>query len=432
MQFMIKFNLVHALSKTKRQFSILYSLVGVNLIVAGLSFVTTMMVANALGSKTFGDFAFAVAVGTYGQMFIQYGFEKSLVRELVHFPDRFGEITKASLVLRLALFILFLLFIVIVRAATSKHEYSWGMMWVAVATAFTAFQLQGVYDAWNEMRRHAFYLMFEKCIYLALLWIVFLFSIHSLSLELVGLFLMAAAGIGLYLQYKWAMPRINFKSVQGLLPSISFLLRTNSLIWLAVLSGLSIEYFSQIILKWYMGSSELGVYNVAWRITQFSIIFLAQAGRIGAEATARYTRPEISATEQFRFLMKYCALMTVLGCVVGTPFFLFPKYILSFLRPEYANASEVLRLLSIYTLLYGPYLAVLQYTISSRMHKSYFTLITLVGGLSVGLSIILIPQMHSTGAAISVIISISLALFLFFVAIYVRLKNMVNFELLKS
>jgi PST family polysaccharide transporter len=395
------------------------SLVGINVFVAFLSFVTTIIIANSLGKEDFGNLAFSIAIGTYGLMFVQYGFEKSFVRELVHFPNRLGEFFKASLLLKSLLFVVFLLLLIIVANSYPKRfQCSWGMILVIIATALGSFQIPGGYDAWREMKRHSLFSMLERCVYFLLVWFIILTPFLVLSLNLVGIFLLISAGVGVFTQYRWAMPRINFKSVNGLWPSTVFLVRSNIFIWLAVLSGLSIDYMSQIILKLNAGSSELGIYSVAWKITQIGTLFLTQAGRIGSEATARYTRPETSVSERNQFLIKYISLMTVLGALVGLPCMLFPQYILRMFNSEYANAFGVLRFFAFYPILYGPFLATLQYVISMRMQITYFALITIAGISCILLNLWLIPIMQSKGAVISVILSLAVALTLFLAAIY--------------
>lgn len=415
----------HWIGRHEKLLDNLFSLLFIYIAVAGVGFITRVKIANVIGKEAFGDLAFAIAVGTYGLMFVQYGLEKSLVRELVHFPERFGELLKASLVLRLGLFVIFLLVLVVTGPFLLRSpEYSWRMVPVIIATAILAFRLQGVYDAWKEMRRHAIYFMIQRCTYFALVWCVILVPFLSLSLGLVGVFMMAAAVTGIFLQYRWALPRINFAPVEGLRSSTTFVMRSNFWIWLAVLSGLSIDYMSQIILKYRAGSAELGGYSAAWLIPHLAVLFLNQMGRIGAEATARHTRPEKTVGERLRFLAKYAALMTAVGFLIGLPILLFPRHILMVFRPEYADAASTLRLFGLYPLLYGPYLAMLQYVISSRMQKTYFTMITVVGFLSVGLCFWLIPRMQSTGAALSVVVSLGVGLVLFLSATCFHLRNL--------
>ena len=405
----------------------LFSLVGINVGIAGLSFITTMLIANALGKKSFGDLSFGVAVGTYGLMFTQYGLEKSFVRDLVHFPKRVGELVKASLILKSMLFVLFLFFLFVGVCVFSKRgELSWAIVLVIFGTVLPAFQPHGLYDAWREMRRHAIYQMIERCTYFAFVWFAIFVPLFTLSLSLIAGFIVLSVVFGIFLQYRWALPRIDFRPVRGTWASIILIIRSNTWIWLAVLSGLSIDYLTQIILKFYAGSSELGLYSVAWKISQFGTLFLVQAGRIGAEATARQTVPGGEAIERRRFLRKYVALMGALGLLLGLPCILLPEQILKTFLPEYANASQMLRLLGLYPLLYGPYLAVLQYVVSMRMQRTYFTLITVAGFVSMGLNFWLVPQMQGIGSAISAIGSLALALFLFTTAVGLHFRNQIK------
>jgi O-antigen/teichoic acid export membrane protein len=108
-------------------------------------------------------------------------------------------------------------------------------------------------------------------------------------------------------------------------------------------------------------------------------------------------------------------LMTVLGIIAGLPCLMFPRQMLSVFRTEYAAAAAPLRILSLYPMFYGPYLAVLQYVISSRLQKTYFAMISVVGLISMLLALWLVPSFGSTGAAISVVVAISIALFLFLI-----------------
>lgn len=398
------------------------SLAAINAAVAALSFLTTILIANRLGAESFGSLSFAVAVGTYGLMFVQYGLEKSFVRDLVHFKDRFGELVKASLLLRASLLGLFLGVIAVAWQLLSvKGNEPSATVLIILATVLPAFHLQGVYDAWKEMPRQALYSAVERCFYFSLVWVTVTSGVRPLSLNLVGVFMLIAAAVGLLLQYRWAWPRIQFRSVQGLRESTLFIIHSNVWLWLAVLAGLSIDYLSQIFLKLYGNSAELGVYSAAWRITQIPILFLAQAARIGAEATARHTRPGTSSADRGRFLLKYVALMIGIGALTSVPLLVAPTRLLSLFSSEYRDAVQILRIFSAYPFLFAPYLALLQFVVASRLQRIYFTLITVAGLLSVGLSLWLIPVLQAKGAALAVIASLFLALILFAAAVALNL-----------
>ena len=403
----------------------LLSLVSINIVTAIVGFFTRVKIANVLGKEVYGDLSYAVAIGIYGLMFIQFGFEKSLVRELVHFPQRFGELVKASLALRLFLFLLFIGSL----AATwpflfNNQAFSWGMFLMVLATSLAAFQLQGIYDAWREMWRHALCFLVERSAYFLLIWAVVLIPALTLSLNMVGAFAVLAVLTGLAMQYRWAMPRVDFKPNKGFRPTVLFLMRSNVWIWLAVLAGLSLEYLNQIILKRTCGSKALGGYSACWTIMQIATLFLNQVGRIGFASTARHTAPDRTAAERLRFLTKYVLLMAGMGALIGLPCVLFSKEILLlFFRPEYVTAAGTLRILGFYPMFYGVYLVMLQYVISSRLQKSYFVVSVLVGILSAVLCGWLIPGLEGDGAALALLITVFCGCGFFFVAAAIQLSR---------
>lgn len=405
---------MHLLTRHKNAARTLFNLVFINLVVAGIGLVTRVGIANVLGIEGFGRLAFGIAIGTFGLLFVQYGLEKSLVRDLVHFPARFGEILKSSLIVRAFLFFIFVLPLGISSIVFFRLEdESTGIMLVAFAIVVSAFQLNGVYDAWKEMYRHAMFFLIQRFVYFVLIWFVILVPDLRLSLSQVGLFMLAAALFGLLLEYRWALPRINFESAEGTWPSTLFVLRSNILIWVAVLFGHLIVYLSQIVLRIVSGDVALGAFSAAWLFIQLTILLISQVGRIGSEATARFTRPEGSTSQRLRFFVRYVSLMTIIGVLIGMPCILFPELILKIYRPEYSIASETLQILGFYPVVFGPYMAGLQYLISSRMQKTYLAMSVFVGLISVGLNVWLIPLLQSEGAALSVVISGAIASILF-------------------
>ena len=400
------------------------SLVAIHFVLALLGFITRVKIANILGRESFGDFAFAVAVGTYGAMFVKYGLEKSFVRDLVHFPCRFGELLKASLILRVILFFILMLgFAVVVPRIERGSGYSLRMVPVFLATVLTAYQLQSVYDAWREMRRHAIFFMLEKCVYFVLVWSAVFLPFVDLNLGLIGIFLMVSIIVGLTIQYRWALPRIKFTRVDGLLSAVFFIVRSNFWVWLAVLSGLSLNYLSQIILKLYCGSAELGGFSAALMLVQLAILFLNQVGRVGLEATARHTLPGKTVNQRKYFVVKYALFMALMGLVIGSPCFLFPRAIFHIFRSEYSDAASTLKILGFYPLFYGPYLVVLQYVVSCRMQKIYFGLMVLASAISIGLNVLFIPKLQGIGAAISLVVSLAVSLVLFALVIRRHFDN---------
>lgn len=403
----------------------LFSLVVIHTALAGIGFVTRVGMANAIGIDQFGDLAFALAIGAYGQMFVEFGLEKTFVRDLVHFPNRLGEFVKASLCLRFGMFaILAILLTLSTPFLPPSVSDSWELLPALIATVLLAFQLQGVYDAWKEMRRHSIFALVERCLYFASVWLAILTPWFTLSLFRIGLLMLASVSIGLFLQYRWAWRRTDFTPVFGVWKTTVSMSQSNVWIWLASLSGLSIGFLNQIVLRCYAGSAELGKFSAAWLLISVAILVLNQVARVGSEAAARYTRTGTAASEQLRFLTKYVILMAAVGFAMGLPFVLFSGRILTVFRQEYATAAIELRILGLYPMFYAPFLATLQYVISSRLQKTYFALITIVGVNGLVLCLWLIPYMRGIGAAIAVVVSIGIATAIFLTAAGLHLRGL--------
>jgi len=88
------------LASQSRNLQNLSALVLFNFLAAGLFFVTQVKIANVIGKEQFGMLAYAMALGMYGQIIVRYGMDRTLVRDLIHYPNRFAELVMASLLLR--------------------------------------------------------------------------------------------------------------------------------------------------------------------------------------------------------------------------------------------------------------------------------------------------------------------------------------------
>ncbi len=147
-------------------------LVIINLTVAGLGFITRVKIANTLGREGFGVLAFSLALGRYGAAIVRCGLDRTFVRDLIHYPRRFGQLVAGSLVLRGLLLVVVILALVSWKLTFASSELSWGVIAVVVGTSLMALDLQAVYDSWQKMSRHAVYNLVQRCCYYALIWAV--------------------------------------------------------------------------------------------------------------------------------------------------------------------------------------------------------------------------------------------------------------------
>ena len=397
-----------------------------NFAAAGLSFVTTVKIANMIGKENFGNLAYAMALGMYGQAFVRYGMDRTLVRDLIHYPKRFAELVAGSLLLRGSLQFLIITGLLVSKLVFNvSGAFSWGLIFIVITYGLRSLDLQTVYDAWMKMGRHAAYNLIRRIAYFLFIWTIILWSPEHLSIILIGSGLLATEILYLFLQQRWAFRRIDFGAIKAPLTSVAIeLSKSNFWIWLASMGFLSFGSLNQIILKHYCGAAELGGYAASWQIASAVMLLLTQVGRIGNPATASATRPETNRKPMIHFLSRYSVVMLLIAAPICIPLFFFPELILkTIFKPEYASAAGVLQILSIYLLVVSLGIVASQYVISSRMERTYFVSVIMGGILSITLCLSLIPTMAGYGSALALLIAHGASMSLYWVVMIQHVRK---------
>ncbi|MDH4240183.1 MAG: oligosaccharide flippase family protein [Phycisphaerae bacterium] len=401
-------------------------LVCVNFLVAGLGFITKVKIANTLGKAEFGLFAYGIAIASYGAAIIGFGLNRTLVRDLIHFPKRQGQLVVSSLLLRGFMFLVVTLALLIWKYfSPAVSDLTWGVVLLIFGQSMLGLELKAVYDSWGKMSRHAVYNLIQRCVYFAAVWLMIMLSPRSLSVFWLGIFTISAVIFYMILQCKWAFNRIDFGGISRSMYSATLgLARGNLIIWFSTLGCLSFGIINQIILKFYEGKESLGGYAAAWQIVTIAMLFLNQVARIGNPATARITKPGIEKTSRIKFLIKYSTVMFLVVFPVCLATIIFPEMILRLIyKPEYASSAGVLRIMGIYMIIYSLGFVASQYIISARMEKLYFTSVIIGGVLSILFCILLIPKSGGMGAAISLLIAHGISMGLYWVAMILHVRN---------
>ncbi|MBL7146702.1 MAG: oligosaccharide flippase family protein [Phycisphaerae bacterium] len=383
-------------------------LVTVNLTAAGLGFITKVKIANTLGKADFGLFAYAFAIAAYGGAIIRFGFDRTLVRDLIHYPKRQGQLVASSVLLRGLLFLVVTLTLLIWKFfSPAVSDLTWGVVLVVLGQSMLRLELKAVYDSWGKMSRHAVYNLIQRCLYFSAVWLMVILAPKSFSVFWLGIFTIAAVIVYMVLQCNWAFKRIDFSGIkESIFQNTLVLAKGNVVIWFASLGGLSFGVINQIILKFYGGKESLGGYAAGWQIVAVAMLFLTQISRIGNPATARITKPGTSKRDKIRFLVKYSAVMCLVVCPISLVTTVWPESVLRLIyRPEYASGAGALRVMGLYLLELSIAYVAAQYLISLRQEKLYFRNVMIGGLVSVSLSFILIPKHGGLGAILSLLIA---------------------------
>lgn len=413
--------LTHLIISQQVRLKNLSVLVGINIIIMGLGFVTKVTIANILGKEAFGQFAYGIALGTFGMVFVRFGLDKTLVRDLIHYPKNFSILVSSSIILRLTIFILILAAILITKTHFPETQgLSVGIIFIAIATTVISLDLQAVYDSWHKMQRHAIYNLIHKCFYFSVLWLVIIFTPDQLAIDIIGYAMLTAAVLYLVLQYNWAIRRIDFSGVTiSVIQSTCIMAKNNFLVYMAALGGLLIGTLNQILLKNISGDEHLGDYSSAWILVSLAMVLLMQIARIGNPLLAKTTMESTVKKERKMFFIKYASLMLLVATPIGIPMIIFPEFILSTIyNPEYITAAPAMQILGAYVIIFSIGLAASQYIVSCRKEKLYLISVIIGGFISVVLCYTLIPKYHAVGAALALLISHGLSIGIYYVGIF--------------
>ncbi|MBK1654988.1 oligosaccharide flippase family protein [Allochromatium vinosum] len=379
-----------------------------NVFTAGLGFVTTVTIANTLGAERFGQLAYALAIGGILAVNIRFGMDRSLIRDLSHYPERFNETLAASLLARgflLALCICVLLLSMAVLPFDT-HGISGGMVLVILATALNPLQIANVFDFWEIQGRHALYLCVEKALYFAMIWAVVFWSPDRLGLLWIGASLLTATlfFIGLQYRYAWGRLRPTLRAIPlGEVTRTALkLLAGNKWLWLAGVAALGMTALNQVVLKQFAGFSDLGVFAASFQLAYVAELLVRNIARIGRPILARRTIPGARVRDTARFLTLYLAVVALAVGLVAVPAIATPKIILQvFFAAEYADGFWVLRIFGIYFLFRIIDAVLGQYLIMVRMDRAFFTRAMASGLAALACSLVLIPHFAAVGAAVA-------------------------------
>lgn len=382
-------------------------LILVNFILMGLGFVTRVKIANVLGVDGFGLLAYGLALGTFGGVVVRFGMDRTLVRDLVHCRDRFGELVAGSLLLRGIMFVFVLLGILLWKVLPyHTNDLSWGVIVIFIAACLLSLDLQSVYDTWQKMERHAICNLVQRCLYFAIIWTVVIISPEKLSINLIAATLLVTAFLYLAMQHQWAWRQIIFNNATKSLIKVALSMgRQNFIVFLAALGGFFIGSLNQLVLKHFCGTVELGGYAAAWTIAALAMALLDQISRIGRPAIAGITIEGTGKAARIRFLTKYSAVMFMVAAPIGISACIFPELIIrTIFSPEYISAAGIMKLMGIYIILHSLAIVASQYLIAARMERLYFFSIIFGGCLSIILCFVLIPRFSGLGAALVLLI----------------------------
>lgn len=400
-------------------------LIFINFIIAVMGFLTKAHIANILGKEQFGVFSYGFAIASILIVFINYGFEKVLVREFIHKPEQKAAILASSIIIKVALFVLAIAAFCGWTLFRGYSKFSLGIILITIANTLLVFDFRPVFDVAGKFGLHSTYRLIGRILYVSSVWIIAFFAREKVSIVLLGTLLLATSVFYLLMQVNWVRKNITFKNlIFSGNRLIIYFLRSNFIFWVAGIVALSLLAINRIILKNIKGYSALGGYESAMQMIAILALFLDQINRMGFPAVARITKEGVDRRTKIKGLAKYVLMMLSVSVPSAVLFILFPKKLLGiFFSDEYLSAAPALRILGLYIIVLALAPVAYQYIISINKNKAYLFNVLIGGTISIVLCYSLIPKMSDVGAALALLISHGLIVILNWAVVFRDLKS---------
>ena len=381
-----------------------FSLSAANYLQAALGFAINFFLANRLGAAGYGLLSYGIVLGTVLYTLVNFGAERTLVRDLVQGEDRHATMT-ASLILRMILALVVLALVTgVVRIVDLPGQKRSVILLCTGAAMFWSCAPVAWFDAHYRMHQQAWIAFAEKVFYGALvLW--GLTRPEGATAVTVAAFLLLARSASLTAQLL-AARRTWRPTLNGLVGQLRWLGRQNVFIVLAALANLALSHWNQLLLEHRLSTAALGYYALAFQMISIVVLLQNQIVRILFPRVAELVRDGADPDLARRKLKVYVAGGWVLSALLMIPLLVAAPWVLRrFFSPDYAATLPPLRLLAVWAAFFGGARLVNVFLVNLRLDRQYLWCSLAAGATAVLLGFVLIPRYGATGVALALVLS---------------------------
>ncbi len=371
---------------------------------AVVGFFISFYLARQLGPAGFGLYSYGIVVGIIVYTLVNFGAERTLVRDLVQLEDK-SQTLVASIALRsfLGLTVLFILIISLPLWVEGNSKKSIVAI-CALASTFWAVSPAAWFDAQYRMHYHALITFFERLIYALLIYFLVTTSGARGAVSVSLLLLFTRAGSMLFQTY--CVREHLHVDLRTLKPTAAWLFSSNFLIVLAAISNLFISHWNQLVLEDKLSSEHLGYYALAFQMIAVVTLLQGQILRIFFPKIATLTARHADPRRAGRAMLGYMTISSGLSFAVVLPlYFSAPLLLKHYFPPSYSASLAPLRLLCLWAVFNGGARIINAFLINLRLEREFFWSSLLGGLIAVGLGMLLIPKFGESGVALALLIS---------------------------
>jgi O-antigen/teichoic acid export membrane protein len=377
--------------------------------IAGL--LVGIWVARYLGPKQFGVFSYAIAFASLFSSIAKLGLDGIVVRDLVKEPEQRDCYLGTAFWLKLMGAILMLGIVAIaIQLSSSDHLTNLYVLIIASGAIFQSFEVVDFYFQSKVLSKFVSICKMTQLFISSLLKLYFIFTgAELIYFVLITLVDQITLSLSLYIAYRFQKLDSFFGHFNK---AIAKQLLKDS--WSLIISGLIIMIYmriDQIMIKEMLGESEVGLYSAAVRLSEvwYFIPVIITASVFPSIVNAKKISEELYYTR----LQRLYKLMIWLAIGIALPMTFLSDWLITLLYGDsYRDAGAVLKINIWAGVFVFIGVASDKWFLSEGLQK-YTTVNTSVGAIiNILLNFILIPRYGIYGAAISTLISYSIAAYL--------------------
>lgn len=385
-----------------------------------LLILTQIKIANYIGPSEYGIFSYCIAIGEIGAMFVRYGRDKSLVRELLTVEDSDSQ-NNLIITTFLVGIINFLIFILIILSFhTPLHiKIDITSLLLVASACIISLDFQPVYESRQMMGWHSIYNFLQKLIFIGTMWTIMLVH-RPLSLFIISFVLTISWIIILVFQF------FEIRNICGIKfcshkYTKHIIRHYKTGIYLALCSFIAAAFspLIRMMVKLMSNDTDLGIFSAGLQLYGISMFFLMQIARIGYPKLAIMAKENVNYNKTINFLWKYTLLMIVAISPFSLLMLSFPEFIAyKLFAPEYSSVSSILPYLGIVLFEYAITIVLMQFLIAFRQDK-YYLLGQVFGAITIILlGFYLIPKRPLIGGVCSLLFSYIIIILIYGVKLY--------------
>ena len=365
---------------------------------------TQVKLANYLGASVYGVYSYCLAIGEVGAMVVRYGRNKTMVRDLIQYPEKRDSLVVSTFMLSTINLLLFL----IVTFACHKSldiEVSWTYFLLILSPCFASLSLGPVYESLKMMSWSSIYGLLQKFTFLIVIWSLFLFH-FNVGLLTIGITAVATWILVCSMEYYEIGTQLHISFLRKLrFQELWNLYKDNFVIFLSCVTGVAFSPLIRLILNSYTDSKSVGIYAAGMQIYYICLFLNTQISRVGNPMMAEAGKADCPIRKRRSMVLRYVFIMLATSLPFAMPMLICPKVVVGLLfTDEYAPLASYLPILAIYMLAISIGVVFTQYMISLRMDKTYFTIYVSAALTTVIVAYMAIPMYGVLGAFLALCI----------------------------